>query len=471
MNVSDLPELPTEEGLQAEFRLTADPATLAKTVAAMFNGGGGLVMVGYDDDGAFVGVPGDPDVELRRLREGLERAIVPREPLQITVAPGPGGAGFLIEVPEGAQKPYLVGGAIYVRTGSATRTATSNEITRLVTQRGKAEGRWERQPAVGAGADVLSEQIVREAFAMARRRLDLSEPIDDALATALDGLKLSSEGWPTRAALALFVRPEEVPQHLPQARAQVVRFEEDSPEGRIERVEHAGGAAVLIEPLLSAVVGALPRVMVLPTSGVRREDRPTYPEGAIREGLLNALMHRDYADDGFVSVRLFPDRIEIWNPGKIDGAFLAGEEARLVSRPTNPDVARVFNLLAYGEGTGIGLWRIRTAMETAGLPVPTWENRTRGVLLTLRTHEGGGSAVAEPLAPRLAAFVGAVEPGDRLTRAEYQGRFAPDVSDRTANEDIRGLLDAGYLRQEGSGPSTAYVRTAKTYDHPDGEAQ
>ena len=182
-------------------------------------------------------------------------------------------------------------------------------------------------------------------------------------------------------------------------------------------------------------------------------------------------MHRDYEDDGFVSVRLFPDRIEIWNPGKMDGAFLAGEEARLVSRPKNPDIARVFNLLEYGEGTGIGLWRIRTAMEKAELPPPTWENRTRGVLLTLRAHEGASFAEAEALAPRLAAFVQEAEAGDRFTRAEYQERFASDVSDRTANDDIRSLLDAGYLRQEGSGRNTSYVRTSKTYDRPDEGAE
>ena len=175
MNVSELPDLPTEEGLQAEFRLHGlIPPLLAKTVAAMFNSGGGLVMVGYDDAGRSWACREIRTRSSAACAGGLENAVVPGSRFRSPSSPGPGGAGFLIEVPEGAQKPYLADGTIYVRDGNATQRAKPKEIAQLVTQRGRAENRWERQPAIGVGAEVLSEEAVREAYASARRRLDLS---------------------------------------------------------------------------------------------------------------------------------------------------------------------------------------------------------------------------------------------------------------------------------------------------------
>ena len=465
MNAAALPDLPTSEGAQVEFRRSVDAEATARAVAAFLNGDGGIVMVGFEDDGTFVGVEGGPDA-LTALHREVERSVVPREPLQVTPVEDGGRAGCLIEVAAGAQKPYLVGGTIYVRRGGVTQRATPTEIARAVVRRGDAEERWERQPVgdLSAGPDVLDEPLVHEAYRSALDRLNIPVAPDNRLLTFLDALGLAAEGGPTRAALMLFVRREAAARHLPQARAQVLAFEGDTAEAPLGRREMSGGAAVLAEPLVEAAALELPRVVSLPSDRVRRDDRLAVPYGALREGIINALAHRDYADAGFVSVRLFPDRVEVWNPGSMDRAFLADEGARLVSRPPNPDVARLFNVLGYAEGTGIGLWRIRQAMAEADLPAPTWANQTGGVLLTLRTADG--PADDEALTPRLAAFVETVAPGEEITRAAYHGRFAQDVSERTAVNDVQALVEAGYLRQVGSGRFTAYVRTKKAPPSP-----
>lgn len=466
MNADDLPDLPTAEGVQVEFRRSADTKPIAHTVSAFLNGDGGLVMVGFDDAGGFVGLSGDANAFLDTLRQDIERAIVPREPLQITpVEQGPLTA-FLVEVPRGARPPYLADGTIYVRSGGATRTATPADVSRVVAQRSTAETRWERQPVLDIKANAfesgdLDAPLVHAAYRGALERLHIPVTPDNRLLTFLDALGLTAEGSPSRAALALFATPKAVPRYIPQARAQIIAFTADSAEEPLTRRELAGGAAVLAQSLFETAALELPRVLALPATGVRRDDRLAIPTSALREALVNALAHRDYTDPGFVSVRSFPDRVEVWNPGKMDRAFLTGDDARLVSRPVNPDVARIFNLLGYAEGTGIGLWRIRDAMKRAGLPSPTWQNQTGGVLLTLPTTDAPPAGSVD-LAPRLAAFVEQAPPGTEITRAEYRRAFAPNVSERTAVNDVQSLVDEGFLRQRGAGRNTRYVRTAKT---------
>lgn len=462
MNADALPDLPTAEGTNVEFLPTLDPDAVARTVAAFLNGSGGLVMIGYDATGTFVGLQEQrPETALEQVRQRIEQAIVPREPLQITPVEKDGLVAFLIEAPSGARTPYLVGSTIYVRRGGATQPASPAEISRAVARRGRAEERWERQPALDLDPDkALSAPLIRETYRRAVERLDVSVTPDNRLLTFLETLGLAAEGYPTRAALALFAQPEAVARYLPQARAQVLSFEDDSAEKPLSRRELSGGAAVLAEPLFEAAAATLPRILRL-TEGVQREDRLEVPALALREVLVNALAHRDYTDAASISVRFFPGRVEVWNPGRMDQAFLAEDGARLVSRPPNPDVARAFNLLGYAEGTGIGLWRVRQAMTNAGLPPPEWKNQTGGVLLTLHTTDAFGSD-ASPLSPRLAHFVSQTRPGEEITRAEYHHSFAAEVSDRTASNDIQELVNAGFLRQAGSGRFTSYVRTGKT---------
>ncbi|MGB3541555.1 ATP-binding protein [Rubrivirga sp.] len=464
MNADALPDLPTAEGTNVAFLPTPDPDAAARTVAAFLNGSGGLVMIGYDATGTFTGFSDhSPETSLQAIRQHVEHAIVPREPLQITPIEKDGLAAMLVEVPSGTRKPYLVEGAIYVRRGDANKPATPAEISRVVARRGRAEERWERQPALDLDPDeALSAPLIRETYRRAVERLDVPVTPDNRLLSFLEALGLAAEGYPTRAALALFAQPDAVPRYLPQARAQVLSFEDDTAEKPLSRRELSGGAAVLAEPLFEAAAVTLPRILRL-TEGFQRDDRLAVPAPALREVLVNALAHRDYTDSASVSLRFFPDRVEVWNPGRMDQAFLADDGARLVSRPTNPDVARAFNLLGYAEGTGIGLWRVRQAMTSAGLPPPEWRNQTGGVLLTLWTTDSPERRPV-PLAPRLAHFVSQTRPGEEITRAEYHHTFAAEVSDRTASNDIQELVNEGFLRQVGSGRFTSYVRTDKASD-------
>ncbi len=463
MSTSDLPELPTQESATAAFMREAKPEALARTVTALLNHRGGVVLVGFDDNGVLVGMSEDPSDLAHRIQDNLARAITPREVFQITPIVRDTGTGLLVEVPEGARKPYVLRGDVYVRRGDTSAAATPTELSRMIQHRARVEERWERQPAVGIAPEALDAETIGRAWEAARNRLMVPDAPASTSTQQLGALDLMAEGWPSQAALALFVTERSARRFLPQSKAQFAEFEDETLANMANKREETGGALRLVDRLVEVVRARLPIAARLHPDTIHRDEETPYPLPAVREAIVNALMHRDYADAGAVRVSLFPDRLEVWNPGRLQEAYLREPEARLASRPSNPDVARVFNLLGYAEAMGIGLWRIRQEMAEAGLPEPTWTNQSGGVLLTLRK-----TALPKPdastLHPRLIAFLSRVAPGERFTTTEYRDRFASDVTARSARNDLRTLLDLGYLRQEGQRRSTTYVRTAQPFD-------
>jgi len=462
MKIEDLPILPTAESETVEFAAVPEIEPLARTAAAFLNGRGGIILVGFSDDAEMAGLPGAPEAVAEQLRDGLANAIKPSEWLQVTPLRYKGRTGLLVEVPEGSRKPYLTSGRVFTRKDAADVEAKPGDISRMIAHRASAEERWERRPFVGVTPEMLDPEVIHRAVQASHLAVPTERTV--TLIENLERLDLAAEGWPTRAAAALFITEPAARRRMPQARAQFAAFKDDSLADLSHRASETGGALHLLETLFALLQSRLHSAARLPATGLQRTDRPEYPLGAVREALVNALMHREYDDAGGVRVSLFPDRIEVWNPGMLPAVYINDPDARLVSRPHNPDIARVFNYMGYAETMGIGMWRIRNEMAQAGLPSPTWANHGGGVLLTLpRTGQVRKSQIEASVLPaRAVAFLRETNPGEQFTTVQYRDRFAPNVSERSARSDIRALVEQGFLRQEGRGYQTTYVRLPKS---------
>lgn len=464
MKIEDLPILPTAESETVEFVAEPEIEPLARTATAFLNGRGGIILVGFSDDAEMAGLPGAPEAVAEQLRQGLANAIRPPEWLQVTPVRNEGRTALLVEVPEGSRKPYLTSGRVFIRKDAEDVEAKPGDISRMIAHRTNAEERWERQPFVGVTPEMLDSEVIDQAVQASRLAVPAERPV--TLIENLERLDLAAEGWPTRAAAALFMTETAARRRLPQAQGQFAAFEDDSLTIIADRAVEAGGAFRILESLYASLLSRLRSAARLPDAGLQRTETPAYPLGAVREALVNALMHREYNDVGSVRVSLFPDRIEVWNPGSLPAVYINDPDARLVSRPHNPDIARIFNYMGYAETMGIGMWRIRQEMAHAGLPSPSWANYGGGVLLTLpRTERSSERRSSTPVLPtRALAFLRETEPGERITTVQYRDRFAPNVSERSARSDIRALMQGGFLRQEGQGYQTTYIRQPRSPD-------
>lgn len=148
------------------------------------------------------------------------------------------------------------------------------------------------------------------------------------------------------------------------------------------------------------------RTIIDPETG-KRQDKTEYPVNAIREAILNALIHRDYSvhtEGTPIQLNMYRDRLEIHSPGSLYGRMTV--EQLGIARPDlrNPALALMAEGLAHAENRYSGIPTIRRAMKEWGLPAPVFENRRNEFVVTLYNGSFGEGARQEPPAGPQAAL-------------------------------------------------------------------
>jgi ATP-dependent DNA helicase RecG len=192
---------------------------------------------------------------------------------------------------------------------------------------------------------------------------------------------------------------------------------------------------------------------------VTRDDQPMYPRRALREGVVNAMVHRDYSSySGGVKVSVYPNRVEIWNSGRLpDGLKTSDLKKDHPSILINPDITQAFYVAGLMEAIGRGTQKIVVDCKLLGAPTPTWKDAPTGVTLTIFS----AGTISEEKTPtelnsRQKALLSSLSEGDVITHGHYREKY--QVSDRQARRDLMDLVDEGELRREGNGPKTIYRR-------------
>lgn len=449
--------VPSRESQRVEFLSNPDLQRVARTVSAFLNAEGGAAYIGVDDFGVAIGLEGLEEAA-RRIRESLAEAILPEYPVAVHVERAEGGEIVVVEVPPGPEPPYVVDGEVLVRQGTRTVSASKDAMSAISKRRRDEALRWERRPALGLSIDDLNlEEVYRTAGEAARNRL-ARFPAEDHPRAILDALHLLEGGQITNAAAILFGR--DPARAYPQTRIRAARFEDDDAETFVDNRVFEGHAFMLAESVQGFFADHVPVSSTLPRGISRRIDRPAYPAYALREALMNALVHRDYAAySGGLTVALYPNRLEVWNSGELpEGMSPSDLKTARVSRPHNPDIAHVFFLRGLVERWGIGTRRIVEECRASGLPDPRWEEVGGGVRLSLFLRHAE-SAVLDELNERMTTFLRATPPGATFTSSDYADQYARGVSDRSARADLNRLLEMGFLDREGHGRTTQYRRT------------
>ena len=198
------------------------------------------------------------------------------------------------------------------------------------------------------------------------------------------------------------------------------------------------------------------------SGSLTRTTRPQYPWNSLREGLVNAFAHRDYASfSGGVTTSVYPNRIEIRNSGRLPKGISAESLRREThdSILVNPDISHVFYLYELMERVGRGTFKIVQECREYGMRLPEWKSGASGVRLTFFAVDLHGAQSLE-LNERQEKLLRHLSQGNTITRQEYVARFAMGVTDRTARRDLSELEDHRLLDRHGSGPEDS-LRTER----------
>ncbi|ACL23178.1 ATP-binding protein [Chloroflexus aggregans] len=428
------------------------PDEIAESLAALANAHGGALVIS-GGRGSQLAPLRDPAAAIELA---LSAALACTPPL---IIPLPQVVVYhdmpvvVVEVPAGLPYVYSINGRYLRREGDSNQPLSPAALHRLFSER--AELGWERQVPLGASFAELDPDLIT---AYARR---VGPPAGDDPMTLLTRRGCLIDNRPTNAGLLLFGR--DVAVRFPQAEITLVRYRGREPDDVFERADICAPLPDAIrraERWLNDHMRKGSRMI-----GLEREDWTQFPPAAVREALVNAVAHRDYAARGEgIRITLFSNRLEVYSPGRLPGhVTLDNIRAERFSR--NPAIVQVLADLGLVERLGYGIDRMLRHLAAAGLPPATFHETAAGFLVILPGHPfaeelpGGIDTTAwrrMGLNDRQISALLFVVEQQRITNRDLQ-EMHPDVSPETIRRDLSDLVARGLLLKVGDKRATYYI--------------
>jgi len=376
------------ESQTLEFKSSFDKETV-ETLVAFANANGGMVLIGVADDGAVKGVTlGKETLNewLGQIKSSTSPSIIP----DIEAVAVEKKTVVAIRIDEYPVKPVNTRGKYYKRVATSNHQLTLSEITDLHMQ--SLQLSWDSYEAPRQSLDALSVAKIEKFIDQVNQGGRFS--LDNSPLLALEKLKYVVNSRPTWAAMLLFAE-EPVRHHI-----HIGRFKTPT-----MILDDRQITDTLFEAVVQAMKFIVSHISVAFTfdGSLQRKERFAYPLPALREALLNAVVHRDYANSSDIQIKIFDDRITIFSPGKLYGGLSIADLStdHYQSRLRNKLIAEAFYLTKNIEKYGSGFIRIRKELEAYPEITFAAEEVGGGVLVTFRLDGGVSEGISEGISDLL----------------------------------------------------------------------
>lgn len=333
--------------------------SILTSLSAFSNSNGGHVIIGLEEDEGFLPVA---QFDADRARDQLIARCDELSPVVrpiISILPFEGERILVARISEllPRDKPSFISargkyGGSFVRTGDSDQRLEQYEVDRLMEEH--QQPRWDEEEVSGARLDDLMPEML-EGF-LNRQRRDRPRTFAHGEAVATERLRLTAGGEPTLAAvLAMGEYPQEFFPRLTVSFAHFPGTSKANGASGVRLLDSqtlAGPIPELVMKVVSLVERSMSRGALI--DGASRTELPDYPLVAVREAIVNALMHRDYSPTARgtqVQVNLFVDRLEIINPGGLYGTVTTRTLGQAgLSSSRNQRLSTFLEQVEYPEG-------------------------------------------------------------------------------------------------------------------------
>ncbi len=379
MNLDQLIAQP--EGNTLDFkRDLSSIANVVKTIAAIANTANGTVVIGVADDKTLVGCK-DPLKDEERLARAIADTIEPLLLVNIKHASRESASVLVVEIPFGPRPYYLRAegpeNGVYVREGSTNTQADPATIDEL--RRQAASQSFDLEPIPAVAGSKLDQMRLKAAFSGV---LSPSKLQTLGIACQHSGRLIA-----TRAGIILFGTDIQRHEHARDARMRCAAFRGIDKREFIDRAPEFDELTIL--QALDALEIFLRRNLRSGAAfgdGLRRQNIEEYHREALRELVVNAIAHANYASTGTpISIQLFADRLEIVSPGRFPPGTTVQSFKEGMSKIRNRGIADVLHHLDIMETWGSGYSRIQASFAD-GYPEPTWQEIGGSVKVVLPVH-------------------------------------------------------------------------------------
>ena len=346
---------------------TGQRVDACETLCAFLNKDGGMVVFGVGKKGNVAGQLVS-DKTKRELFEVFAKFEPAADIAVEWVDVDETHKAIVCKVERGNMRPYVYDGRPYKRVQSSTTVMPQEEYERMLAERKGFQSDWELEINPELKLADLDENEIRKTARMgvAEGRLPESTDVNDVIGL-LDGFKVRKKGALRNAAAVLFCKED---TDYMQCLLRLARFKGKDNQIFIDNKQITGNIFRLIDAGMAFCFNHLSLSGVI--NGTYREEHLEIPAKALREALVNALVHRLYVKRGSsVSLAIYDDRVEIINPGTFP-SNLTMEELRAgnMSELRNPTIAKVMYSRKTVETWGRGIKLILDECAKAKLPEP-----------------------------------------------------------------------------------------------------
>ena len=455
MEIANLKQRITQgENATAEFKENFDREVI-ETAAAFANTNGGVILIGVSDQREIRGITVGKET-LRDVSNRISQATEPRVVLEIESVDMEGKSVLLIRIAECRIKPISVKGVCYRRVGNSNRVMSPQEIAQMhLNTVGQS---WDQLLVTSAGIDDIADKKVEWYLTRRETTRNVAKPQDMSLTVLLRNIDgLSDEETPTHAGILFFGK---YPQRFFQnAQLRVVRFKGTSvTHPVIDRLDCSGALWEMVDAAEEFIRKNIRLLSLRTSKSFQRDDKFEYPLEALREAIINALIHRNYQKHSDVRVFIFDNRVEIINPGTFPEGVSPDAP---IHEPVNPILSQFMYDVGFIERYGSGIKMMKRLSEEWGNKAPRYELHPLETKIIFDSPIQESTFIeiddiSEQLNERQRNALFHVQKSGQIATKEYVE--INHVSRRVAYEELRDMTDKGLLSMIGKGRGTKYVR-------------
>ena len=408
-----------------------------KEIIAFANTDGGTVYVGINDNGNAVGLD-NPDKEYTRITNGIRDAIMPDVTMFVRFSID-NKKVVRITVSEGTNKPYylrskgLKPSGVYVRQGTSSAPASSEQIRKMIK---------ESDGDVFEEMRSLNQQLTFESAkrAFARYNTEFNETKYSAL-----GIK-GTDGLFTNLGLIL----SDNCSHT----IKIAVFADSSNTEFRDNKEFGGSVFSQLEDAFNYLM--LCNKTAATFEGLERIESRDYPEEAVREALLNAIVHRDYSFSGSIIINVNNTETEFISIGGLVPGLSAEDIRSGISQPRNPKLAEVFHRLHLIESYGTGIRRIYKLYENcAAQPhIEVTANTFKIVLPNMNENQSAAKHKPE-ISERMKTVLGFISKNGAITDTEISNLL--NLKKTQTYTVVKQMQQLGLISAVGKGKNKKYI--------------
>ena len=299
------------ENTTAEFKERLDQEAI-ETAAAFANTNAGIIFIGVSDNQKITGTTIGKET-LRDVTNRISQAIDPRVGLEIESVDVEGKSVLLVRIAESPIKPVSVKGICYKRVGNSNRVMSPQEIAQTHL---KSVGKtWDQLSIVSARSDDIDEQKIQWYLNRRETVRNVSQPQNMSTTDLLRNINcIGNKKTPTHAGILFFGKHPQI--FFQNSQLRVARFKGTSViHPVIDRLDCSGTLWEIVITAEEFIRKNIRLLSLRSSKSFQRDDKFEYPLDALREAIINGLIHRNYQEPADVRVFIFDDRVEIINPG------------------------------------------------------------------------------------------------------------------------------------------------------------